>query len=99
MNQATTMLNNVFKSLMSLSRPIYDLLFAFVYAIHLSGLDPAGPEFEECEDYCKLDSSDSNFVDVIHTNGGVLGIMEQVISLMLLLLFLINPLRTEISVI
>ena len=41
--------------------------------------DPAKPEIQdEKDDTFKLDVSDAQFVDVIHTNGGVLGIMESV---------------------
>ena len=41
--------------------------------------DPAKPEIQdEKDDTFKLDVSDAQFVDVIHTNGGVLGIMEAV---------------------
>lgn len=34
-----------------------------------SGLDPAGPLFESQHIKARLDSSDANFVDVIHSNG------------------------------
>lgn len=33
------------------------------------GLDPAGPLFESQHIKARLDSSDANFVDVIHSNG------------------------------
>lgn len=33
------------------------------------GLDPAGPLFESQHIQARLDSSDANFVDVIHSNG------------------------------
>ncbi|XP_049696506.2 pancreatic triacylglycerol lipase isoform X1 [Helicoverpa armigera] len=41
----------------------------------VTGLDPARPFFEypPKDDDAKLDSSDANFVDVIHTCGGLLG--------------------------
>lgn len=35
----------------------------------LSGLDPAGPLFESQHIQARLDSTDANFVDVIHSNG------------------------------
>lgn len=35
----------------------------------ISGLDPAGPLFESQHIKARLDSSDANFVDVIHSNG------------------------------
>lgn len=34
-----------------------------------SGLDPAGPLFESQHIQARLDSTDANFVDVIHSNG------------------------------
>lgn len=34
-----------------------------------TGLDPAGPLFESQHIKARLDSSDANFVDVIHSNG------------------------------
>ncbi|XP_008479096.1 lipase member H-like [Diaphorina citri] len=33
------------------------------------GLDPAGPLFESQDPRSRLDSSDAQFVDVIHSNG------------------------------
>ncbi|XP_055298643.1 uncharacterized protein LOC129566587 isoform X2 [Sitodiplosis mosellana] len=35
----------------------------------ITGLDPAGPLFESQHIKARLDSSDANFVDVIHSNG------------------------------
>ncbi|XP_064606656.1 pancreatic lipase-related protein 3-like [Liolophura sinensis] len=35
----------------------------------ISGLDPAGPLFEDSHTKVRLDSTDALFVDVIHTNG------------------------------
>ncbi|XP_059476680.1 uncharacterized protein LOC132197406 isoform X2 [Neocloeon triangulifer] len=35
----------------------------------ISGLDPAGPLFEAQEAEARLDASDADFVDVIHSNG------------------------------
>jgi hypothetical protein len=40
------------------------------------GLDPALPLFATLNDDWKLDSGDADFVDVIHTNGGVFGKIE-----------------------
>lgn len=33
------------------------------------GLDPAGPLFESQDPRARLDATDANFVDVIHSNG------------------------------
>ena len=38
--------------------------------IGLSGLDPAGPFFKEVQTSFRLDESDAQYVDVIHTNAG-----------------------------
>ncbi|XP_076686791.1 uncharacterized protein LOC143378740 isoform X2 [Andrena cerasifolii] len=35
----------------------------------ITGLDPAGPLFESQDTRARLDESDANFVDVIHSNG------------------------------
>ncbi|KAG5683164.1 hypothetical protein PVAND_012461 [Polypedilum vanderplanki] len=42
----------------------------------ISGLDPALPFFATARHHWKLDSTDANFVDVIHTNAGVYGKLE-----------------------
>ncbi|XP_023703964.1 phospholipase A1 member A [Cryptotermes secundus] len=42
----------------------------------ITGLDPALPLFATLNDGWKLDSGDADFVDVIHTNGGVFGKIE-----------------------
>lgn len=42
------------------------------------GLDPARPFFEVPETSEKLDSTDANFVDVIHTCAGLLGVFNGV---------------------
>ncbi|KAB0800007.1 hypothetical protein PPYR_07887 [Photinus pyralis] len=39
----------------------------------ITALDPAGPLFLGLPESNRLDSSDANFVQVIHTNGGVFG--------------------------
>lgn len=43
---------------------------------HITGLDPAGPCFFQEKTYLKLKESDADFVDVIHTDSGVLGISD-----------------------
>lgn len=35
----------------------------------ITGLDPAGPLFESQHPKARLDSTDANFIDVIHSNG------------------------------
>lgn len=46
------------------------------------GLDPAGPEFSgNLDNACRLDRSDAAFVDIMHTDGEVVGgagLMDQV---------------------
>ena len=43
------------------------------------GLDPAGPEFHpQIEGTRRLHSTDAEFVDVMHTNAGKLGIFENI---------------------
>ncbi|XP_055845819.1 hepatic triacylglycerol lipase [Episyrphus balteatus] len=47
---------------------------------HIIGLDPAGPMFTVPADVgtkYRLDESDGQFVQVIHTTGGVLGVMQK----------------------
>lgn len=49
----------------------------------ITGLDPAGPYFQKAEAVVRLDISDAQFVDVIHTNGGTnffdgLGILDPI---------------------
>lgn len=39
------------------------------YVLLSSGLDPAGPQFEECEANERLDAAHALFVDVIHTDS------------------------------
>ena len=40
---------------------------------HITGLDPAKPCFKEGEILTGLERGDAEFIDVIHTNPGVLG--------------------------
>lgn len=42
----------------------------------ITGLDPALPFFATSRKHKKLDSSDADFVDVIHTNSGIFGKIE-----------------------
>ncbi|XP_023954187.2 phospholipase A1 VesT1.02-like [Bicyclus anynana] len=44
----------------------------------ITGLDPAGPCFSNVDARARLDATDAEYVDVIHTNGGMLGIKEPV---------------------
>ncbi|KAG7300591.1 hypothetical protein JYU34_014885 [Plutella xylostella] len=44
----------------------------------ISGLDPAGPCFSHVDDDVRLNSTDADFVDVIHTDAGVYGITDSV---------------------
>ena len=39
----------------------------------LIGLDPAGPFFRLVPTFARLDPTDAQFVDVIHTDGGIIG--------------------------
>ena len=38
-----------------------------------SALDPAGPLFEDYEKDVRIDATDANYVDVIHTDGDNFG--------------------------
>ena len=42
----------------------------------ISGLDPAGPLFLTASNIVILDRTDAKFVDIIHTNGNVQGMMK-----------------------
>ena len=44
----------------------------------ITGLDPAKPYFAEKDLRERIDSSDAEFVDIIHTCGGVVGIADPV---------------------
>jgi len=41
----------------------------------ISAYDPAGPLFANADDAVRIDPTDADFVDVIHTNGGLLGMI------------------------
>ena len=38
--------------------------------LRITGLDPAGPLFEQTTSTVRIDRTDCSFVDIIHTNGG-----------------------------
>ncbi|XP_005100208.2 pancreatic triacylglycerol lipase [Aplysia californica] len=38
----------------------------------ISGMDPAGPYFEDTDKVVRLDSTDATFVDIVHTDGDVI---------------------------
>lgn len=44
----------------------------------ISGLDPAGPSFSHTDKNLRLAATDAEFVDVIHTNGGMYGMTSPV---------------------
>ncbi|CAK1542968.1 unnamed protein product [Leptosia nina] len=44
----------------------------------ITGLDPAGPCFSNVSLDSRLDPTDADYVDVIHTNAGILGLNEPV---------------------
>lgn len=44
----------------------------------ISGLDPAGPCFSHVEEDCRLQASDADYVDIIHSDAGVYGIKDSV---------------------
>ncbi|XP_061717667.1 pancreatic lipase-related protein 2-like [Cydia pomonella] len=47
-------------------------------ASRITGLDPAGPCFSKVDVGARLDRGDAAYVDVVHTNAGMLGIKEPV---------------------
>lgn len=50
---------------------MHDMYIAMIIACSRmqTGLDPAGPLFESQDPRVRLDATDANFVDVIHSNG------------------------------
>ena len=40
--------------------------------VHLQGLDPAAPWFAQTKEEHRMSKEDAKFVDVIHTNSGLL---------------------------
>lgn len=48
----------------------------FEYVFFCLGLDPALPFFATSARHAKLDPSDADFVDVIHSNAGIFGKIE-----------------------
>ncbi|XP_063833760.1 pancreatic triacylglycerol lipase-like isoform X1 [Ostrinia nubilalis] len=44
----------------------------------ITGLDPAGPCFSHVDDDVRLNSTDAEFVDVIHTDAGVFGLKQPI---------------------
>lgn len=51
------------------------IIFNCLLIFHI-GLDPAEPTFERAGPEQRLDPTDANFVDVIHTCGGTLGMLS-----------------------
>ncbi|KAF7275203.1 hypothetical protein GWI33_012085, partial [Rhynchophorus ferrugineus] len=44
----------------------------------ITGLDPAGPLFNKWPKSLKLDASDAEFVDIIHSDAGIFGYPRQI---------------------
>lgn len=44
----------------------------------ITGLDPASPKFDGADEDGRLDTTDANFVDVIHSCAGILGIKQSI---------------------
>uniref|UniRef100_A0A0P4W513 Lipase domain-containing protein n=1 Tax=Scylla olivacea TaxID=85551 RepID=A0A0P4W513_SCYOL len=56
-------------SLTYLTQP-FSLPIALTSLLHTPGMDPAGPWFYDNPESSRLDKTDADFVQVIHTNGG-----------------------------
>lgn len=46
--------------------------------VNYAGLDPAGPLFNEDDTDARIDPSDAELVDVIHTSRGIFGYEEPI---------------------
>lgn len=58
---------------------------------HITGLDPAGPCFFQEKTDLKLKESDADFVDIIHTDAGVLGLEDPIGKTSPMLHYILSP--------
>lgn len=50
----------------------------YIVFVFLAAFDPAQPGFEGADPLVRLDNTDANFVDVVHTNGrAIIGFGER----------------------